>query len=338
MMRKLKLFSVFATALSLFSCDSEQRDVEPLTDPWLRDCSPVAFRLEGQVGNPVVVNDWRDDTKGTISVVLLAGTIDVSKVAVEKLQFVDNGTISDIKAGDKINLSGGSTTFTVTAASGDMRKYTLKYSAFVEPFEGTYSFDPRVGVLDGSAPRCAFIAVGGYDGGVTVSTPLDKSWQWPSSGSSISGESDNTVSIKLLSVDSETGLRAGTVINTAGPNGVYADFMWKSVDDINHLYRIIPRGRSRWTKDEAGNIKFYNYDTQVLICECKELQAGTHVFWAKNVPIANYALYRTFAGPFNDYSDSGDGRFMKNNIRNTFTLLKKTDNAALPDHDNLINQ
>jgi hypothetical protein len=59
----------------LWSCDNNQREVQDLVDPWLRERTPVAFKIEGQVGDPLIENNWRKDEEGTIKVTLISSAI-----------------------------------------------------------------------------------------------------------------------------------------------------------------------------------------------------------------------------------------------------------------------
>ena len=67
--RYLSRFFVAAGIAALScACTPEPRNTEELIDPWLRERTPINFRLESQIGAAVISNNWKDDAVGTISV------------------------------------------------------------------------------------------------------------------------------------------------------------------------------------------------------------------------------------------------------------------------------
>ena len=148
-MRKLTLLLFALSGFLMTSCVTDSTEPD-MVDPWLRERTPASLRLAGQVGAAVITDDWRHDDEGAISVTLVVD--DISKVEVVELELQYNAT-ADIKAGDILDLSSGSTTFTVTAETGETRTYTLTYSVFAEELEGVYSLDPlEHGLLDDYGP------------------------------------------------------------------------------------------------------------------------------------------------------------------------------------------
>ena len=84
-MRKLllPLFCVCAGAL-LGGCYENESSAPDMVDPWLRERTPVSFRLENQIGEAVITHDWRHDDEGAVSVRLVTGAInDMAAVKVE---------------------------------------------------------------------------------------------------------------------------------------------------------------------------------------------------------------------------------------------------------------
>ena len=178
-MSKRLLILALALASILPSCTEEPRNTEPLTDPWLRERTPINIRLESQIGAAVISDDWTDDTVGSVTVSLITTGLDLSKVKVEAVDFKYPDSEfcpkASIGPGSTLDLSSGKTSFTVTAYNGETRTYSLEYSKFRDPLEGTYSFTKVAGILDEkNAPKCSFIVVGGWDGEVVRSTIMDK--------------------------------------------------------------------------------------------------------------------------------------------------------------------
>ena len=338
-----RFFFVAGAVALLASCKTEPRNTEELIDPWLRERTPVNFRLESQIGAAVISNDWRNDAVGSITVSIITGGLDLTKVKVEALDFKfpqsEFCPTASISKGSTLDLSNGSASFTVTAFSGETRTYTVTYSQFVDPLEGTYTFTPIGGLLDGSAPKCAFIIVGGWDDAVVRSTVMDKWWHW-GEGYMPTDEDDNTLSFRLEKADAETGATFGTLVNTAGDDGKYANYMYNNSIDVNSKYRIFPAGKSRWGKPGDGSIVVYDYDDTDYaqpLYSVELLEAGEHTYAGVSFSVPNLAFGRSFEGPF-DVIDWNwpDTRWFTDNVRNTFWLVKKDSDTPLPNHSDLL--
>lgn len=338
-----RFFFVAGAVALLASCKTEPRNTEELIDPWLRERTPVNFRLESQIGAAVISNDWRNDAVGSITVSIITGGLDLTKVKVEALDFKfpqsEFCPTANISKGSTLDLSNGSASFTVTAFNGETRTYTVTYSQFVDPLEGTYTFTPIGGLLDGSAPKCAFIIVGGWDDAVVRSTVMDKWWHW-GEGYMPTDEDDNILSFRLEKADAETGATFGTLVNTAGDDGKYANYMYNNSIDVNSKYRIFPAGKSRWGKPGDGSIVVYDYDDTDYaqpLYSVELLEAGEHTYAGVSFSVPNLAFGRSFEGPF-DVIDWNwpDTRWFTDNVRNTFWLVKKDSDTPLPNHPDLL--
>lgn len=223
------LFLAVAAVLALSSCEDEPRNTEELIDPWLRERTPVNLRLESQIGEAVITDNWRNDAEGSVVVSLITGDLDMSAVKVVALDFEypdsEYCPVASIAPGSIVDLSGGTADFTVTAYNGETRTYTISYSQFKDSLEGTYVFTPVGGLLDSSAPLSAFIIHGGWDDAEVRSTAMDKWWHW-GDGYMPTDEDDNVLSFRLEEADAETGATFGTLVNEAGPDGKYANYMY----------------------------------------------------------------------------------------------------------------
>jgi len=338
-----RFFFVAGAIALLASCKTEPRNTEELIDPWLRERTPVNFRLESQIGAAVISNDWRNDAVGSITVSIITGGLDLTKVKVEALDFKfpqsEFCPTANISKGSTLDLSNGSASFTVTAFNGETRTYTVTYSQFVDPLEGTYTFTPIGGLLDGSAPKCAFIIVGGWDDAVVRSTVMDKWWHW-GEGYMPTDEDDNILSFRLEKADAETGATFGTLVNTAGDDGKYANYMYNNSIDVNSKYRIFPAGKSRWGKPGDGSIVVYDYDDTDYaqpLYSVELLEAGEHTYAGVSFSVPNLAFGRSFEGPFNVIDwNWPDTRWFTDNVRNTFWLVKKDSDTPLPNHSDLL--
>ena len=327
------------TLVVALACTEEPRNTEPLVDPWLRERTPVNLRLESQIGAAVISDDWRNDGVGSVVVNLITGGLDLSAVKVQALDFKFPDSefcpTASIGPGSTLDLSSGQASFVVTAYNGETRTYTVTYTQFSDPLEGTYTFTPVGGILDGSAPACAFIIVGGWDGAEVRSTVMDKWWHW-GGGYMPTDEDDNTLSFRLEKADPETGATFGTLVNTPGDNGLYANYMYNNSIDVNDKYRIFPAGKSRWAKPGDGSIVIYDYadaDYATPLWSVELIGAGDHTYAGQTFSVPSLAFGRSFPGPFDviDYNWP-DTRWFTDNVRNTFWLVKKDADTPIPDH------
>lgn len=338
----LRSFCIAGILSCLTACKEEPRNTAELVDPWLRERTPVDIRLEKQVGAATISSSWRHDERGSVSVQLVTGGLDLSRVKVESLEFQypesEYCPTSSIKAGDVVDLSSGSATFTVTAYNGETRDYTITYSEFIDPIVGTYGHDLVAGILDGGAPKSSMLIIGGWPDAVVMSTAMDKSWHW-GGGYTPADEEDNVVSFMLTEVDSETGETYGTVVNYAGEDGAYANYSYNNTYDVNEFYRIIPEGCSRWKKDVNGNLIIYAVDDASYenpLYMVNQLAAGSYTHEGKNFNIGNIAWTRTFSHADDEWvvdNNWPDTRWMVDNIRETIWTMVKLGDEPAPDHN-----
>ena len=340
---KRLVFAVFATT-ALVSCEKVVHNTEELTDPWLRERTPANLRLESQIGAAVISDDWRDDSSGTVTVSLITGGLDMSAVKVEALDFkFPNSEYcpkASIGPGSTLDLSDGSAQFVVTAYNGETRTYTVKYDQFVDPLEGTYTFTPVSGILDASnAPKCAFIIVGGWDDAVVRSTVMDKWWHW-GTGYMPTDEDDNTLSFRLEGADALTGATFGTLVNTPGEDGLYANYVYNNSIDVNDMYRTFPKGKSRWSKPGDGFIYVHDWedaDYANPLYGVELIPGGDKEYWGQSFNVPEMAFTRAFPGPFNVIDwNWPDTRWFTDNLRNTFWLVKKDSDSPLANHSELL--
>ena len=335
MSKKLTLLAL-APVLLMLACTEEPRNTEPLTDPWLRERTPVNIRLESQIGAAVISDDWTDDTVGAVTVSLITTGLDLGKVKVEAVDFKYPDSEfcpkASIGPGSTVDLTSGKTTFIVTAYNGEKRTYTLTYSKFQDPLEGTYSFTPVGGILDAAnAPSSAFIVVGGWDGAIVASTVMDKWWHW-ADGHQPRDEDDNVLSFRLETADPLTGATFGTLTNSSGADGKYANYLYDDSIDMNSVYRLIPKGKSRWAKTGDGTIKIYAYedtDYATPMHALVLLDSGVYSYnpndESKKFTIVHQAFARVMPGPFNvNVGDwDHDTRWFWDNLRYAVWLVKK---------------
>jgi hypothetical protein len=193
-----------------------------------------------QVG-PATID--QDSSKVYVKI-LMQGTVDFSKVTPTVITSYKS-TVSPA-SGSTINFAAGNnqTTYTVTAQSGQTRTWTVVLQPFTENLLGTWTIQDLT-VYGGTGPQ--------YGGGAVFTLESKTSDFDPVTGPA--AELDNTLTFTYTGVTS-TGNTTGTCVNSAGPDGLYADFIYtqKPVTDVNHYYRQIPEGSSTWVHDYTANV------------------------------------------------------------------------------------
>lgn len=338
-------FLVAAFAMTaVTACKEEERNTEELIDPWLRERTPVSLRLESQIGSATITQDWRHDDRGSVYVQLVTGGIDLSAVKVVSIEFEypesEYCPKASIEAGSTLDLSDGAAEFTVTAYNGETRVYTVTYGPFSDPLEGVYHHKRVGGILDAGAASSSMLIHGGWPDAEVMSTDMDKSWHW-GEGYTHADEQDNEISFMLTNVDSETGATFGTIVNTPGADGKYADYKYNNNLDVNGYYRQIPAGSSRWSKSDVNSsvIKIYAADDtewKTALYEVTMLGAGTITNAGKSVAVEGCAFARHFE-PASWVVDNNwpDTRWMVDNIRNTYWIAEKVSDSPLGNHSEL---
>ena len=150
------------------------------------------------------------------------------------------------------------------------------------------------------------------------------------------------MSFRLESANSDTGDTFGTLVNTSGPDGKYANYMYNNNIDVNSQYRIFPKGKSRWSKiDKDKNIiTVYDYDDGEYTTPLYTVTLypeGEHTFSSKTLNVPDIAFARFHEGPFNvidwNYPDT---RWYTDNVRTTMWLMHKSSDTALDNHNELL--
>jgi hypothetical protein len=242
-------------ALSVITVQSCVKD--PLADitagGWNHQRTVETIKFENQVGQAVIENT--DATTGIITVTLnVAAVTDMSKVKIKKLFLAYQATAS-VKTGDYLNFSNAtqSAVLTVTSTTGEKRDYTIVVKSFIETVLGTWKIN-QLSLFGGTGPEW---------GGGGVLNLSDKPWCWSTTyGPSV--ECDNALTFTLDSI-SDAGNTYGTVVNDAGADGKYADFIYVGSNpdnagasvDLTGFYRQIPKGKSNWVRNYAqGTLSF----------------------------------------------------------------------------------
>jgi hypothetical protein len=241
-MKKIIYLFVALTALLQVSCEKDPQD--DLEDGgWNNERSILSIKFENQVGNAQVTR--ADDVTGEVDISINVTDLpDLSHIVLQEL-VLSYGARANLNAGEAINFENAdhSASLIVTSPTGKQRTYRVVAASFEETLIGTYNVDNLI-LYGGTGPE--------YGGGAVLAL-TDKPWIWPENAGP-AAELDNTLTFTLEGISPE-GNTFGTVINDAGADGLYADFLFigSPQTDVNNFYRQIPQGTAKWTRNYANN-------------------------------------------------------------------------------------
>lgn len=182
-------------------------------------------------------------------------------------------------------------TYTVTSETGETRKWTVILQPFTEGVLGSFKIQDFT-VYGGTGPQ--------YGGGSVFN--LSQKGTWPSNGPS--AEYDNILTFTFSDVTAD-GNTEGTVVNSAGPDGLYADYVFtgnNKTTDVNYNYRVLPKGNGKWLHNYANNTITLTFDDGT-VKTCTYDGAGTVTLGnGLSKTIANNAFTFTLTGA-DDYND-----------------------------------
>lgn len=243
---------IVITVLGIQSCVKD-----PLEDitmgGWNHERTVINIVFENQVGKATIVNT--DSISGVITLSINVSVIpDLTNVKLTQLELSYQAK-STLAIGQTMNFQNATKTgvITITSATGQKRDYTINVTEFNETILGIWSIKALT-VYGGTGPE--------YGGGGVLQLS-DKPWCW-STVYSPTVECDNTLTFTLDSI-SDTGNTYGKVLNNAGADGKYADFIYSGENpekagttiDVTKYYRQIPKGMGHWMRDYAkGTVVF----------------------------------------------------------------------------------
>lgn len=239
-----KIFALILIPIA-FSCVKDP--LEDIEDgaTWNNERSIINISFENQVGQAEVIRD--DEDSGTIIIAINVDAVpDLSTITLKNLE-LSYGANASLEQGETLNFENGdqSANITVTSPTGKTREYTIYVTSFQETILGTYNITDLV-VYGGTGPE--------YGGGAVM--PLaSKPWVWPETGGP-QAELDNMVTFELEGI-TEEGNTFGKITNSAGEDGMYADFLFVGdpETDVNHFYRKLPKGEGTWLRNyTTGNV------------------------------------------------------------------------------------
>lgn len=245
-MKKSKYIVLLLLIIFQVSCVTDPWD-EVAEGDWNNERSVLDLKFENQVGQAEIERD--DEKSGSITITINVDAVpDLSAIALNSLQ-LSYGATSTLNVGEPLNFENDnqSASFIVTSPTGKSREYTVKVKSFQETILGTYKITNLV-VYGGTGPE--------YGGGGVIPM-MDKPWVW-SATDGPGAELDNTLTFELEGI-TEEGNTYGKIVNNAGPDGLYANFIFVGdpQTDVNNFYRKIPKGEGTWLRNYAtGQVIF----------------------------------------------------------------------------------
>lgn len=245
----MKLYNYFLIILILagsYACQTDPM-AEVLAGKWNKERNILNIVFENQVGAATITRDGNkaqiDFTCNTTDMTSLSAIkINLLEVSFEASSSVGVGDVLDFENADK------KTTITVTSLNGESLEWEIALHPFNESLLGTWDIKSLY-VYGGTGP---------VYGGANVVKMSDKPWSW-SATEGPDKEQDNYLSFTLDGITSD-GNTYGTVVNNAGNDGVYANFIFTGKTpniDVNNFYRTIPKGTGKWARNyTAGTITF----------------------------------------------------------------------------------
>jgi hypothetical protein len=206
-----------------------------------------------QIG-PAVID--RDASTVTVRV-LVQATNDFTKVKPTVIASYKSNIAP--ASGAEVNFANASNeaTYSVTSETGEKRDWKVILQPFSEALLGTFKIT-SLSLYGGTGPE--------YGGGAVLKLS-DKPWDWPAADGP-SAEEDNTLTFTYTGVTAD-GNTYGSVVNSAGPDGKYANFQYvqNPPTDVNGFYRKIPKGDGSWLHNYANNtITFTFADKSTSTC------------------------------------------------------------------------
>lgn len=260
-MKKSRVLLIILLAFVVTSCQKDPLSyVNSLKWDNQRNILDISFA--NQVGTPIITRI--DSTQGIITVAInMEAVPNLSAIKVKQLE-LSYGAKSSKSVGDILNFQNNSDTASikVTSPTGLSRTYTVTATPFRETLIGKYSISDLT-LYGGTGPE--------YGGGAVFALS-SKPWDWVAK-TGPSAELDDTLVFQMTGVTPE-GNTYGTIDNEAGPDGLYANFIFGDTVDVNHFYRKVPEGNGKWLRNyQTGTITFTFSDGHTTTG--KFIKAGT---------------------------------------------------------------
>jgi len=279
------LLILVVVALACMSCQKDPLE-EVNEGLWNKERNILGITFHGQIGDAVLSR--KGDTATIQFIYNTASGSDLSKVALSAME-LSYGASASFSVGDTLNFDNAEKmdSILVTASNGNSLYWYITLTPFTEALLGTWKISGLY----------VYGGTGAQWGGAALFKMSDRNWCWKPSGGP-AAEQDNMLTFTLTGVNS-TGNTYGTVVNNAGADGLYADFLFIFSEpdvDANSLYRKIPIGTSTWLRDySAGTVTFTSVDG--IVSSALFSEAGTEtVYGTITKTITDHAFVFTMTG------------------------------------------
>lgn len=224
---------------------------------WNKERNILAISFENQIGNPTIKREGN-----TATIDFTCNTTNLPNLSAIKLNLLEVSYMASasVKAGDALNFDNADkkVVIDVTPANGEPLQWIIILHPFDEELLGTWDVKGLY-VYGGTGPAY---------GGAYVAKMTDKAWNW-SATDGPGAEQDNSLTFTLVGVNEE-GNPYGNIVNNAGADGKYANFMFISKTpaiDLNGFYRTIPKENGTWLRNyTTGTVTFTFTDGTSKTC------------------------------------------------------------------------
>lgn len=278
-MNNLKILIIILLTIGLWSCEKNLMEYIE-SGAWNNEKSVLNLKFNNQLGSAKISRDSITD-EGRVSFFYL-DTLNTGIMDLEILEMnLSYGATANKKVGDTLSFGVDSTAYlTVTSQNGKSKIWTIRMKTFEDVIIGTWSLQKLW--IYGGMPSAYTAVINMVTWDPFKKNPLPAS-----------KEMDNTLTFTLEGVFAN-GNSFGTVVNDPGPDGLFADFIFiDSGDtiDVNHFYRKIPTGVSKWSKDVSNNTITFTPLSGGVSNTCTYVEAGTYQLdTSKSITITDIAL------------------------------------------------
>lgn len=278
-MKNLKILIIILLTIGLWSCEKNLMDYIE-SGEWNSEKSVLNIKFNNQLGAANITRDSITDD-GEVSFFYLDSS-NSGNMNLEILEMnLSYGATANKKVGDILEFGADSTAnLTVTSQNGKSKIWTIRMKTFEDVIIGTWNLQ-KLWIYGGMAPYySAVINMVTWDPFKKNSLPASK-------------EMDNTLTFTLEGALAN-GNSFGTIVNDPGPDGLFADFIFSQSGDtidVNHFYRKIPTGVSKWSKDVSKNTITFTPLDGGASSTCDYVEAGTYQLDAnRSITLTDIAL------------------------------------------------
>lgn len=238
---------ILTATLTLAGCQKDPL-AEVNEGAWNKERNIIDITFNGQIGDATIT---RTNDAATISFKYNTGAGPVNSVMIKAME-ISYGASTSVSVGQTLNFDNASSSATVmvTPANGEPLEWTITLTPFTETILGTWNISGLY-VYGGTGPDY---------GGAALLKMTDKPWCWDATTGPVA-EQDNTLTFTLDGF-TEEGNSYGTIVNNAGTDGLYADFIFVNSDpdvDVNKFYRKIPTGTATWLRDYSSDMVIFTF-------------------------------------------------------------------------------